>query len=335
MVRFGIVALIGCAGTSTPPVAATASTVVPRVRMVVASSHAVQFVTTSPSGLEVMAPVKLPSTVRALEWVGADPVVMLAANEYDDTGHDDPKLDGMLARITPGGGVPIAAFPASTWAMEKPVHGTDEVQHFTPQWKLIASATGELWQGRCEWGMPYDGGRCDEWIWAKLGSSPVVTTRKEPVLAPARPFPTIAPSATVKVSLVPYKKPSDEREPEDPQQKPPDTLRLHCVGPGGMLDYPPENEMDLGMTDGPIRWISTDPPVFEAARPIGGLFAVPDDSVIFESCAVSKTYPSAELVAGPSELLAMYSPERLSIRWRGRELGTLPNPTFVRFAPTK
>lgn len=81
-----------------------------------------------------------------------------------------------------------------------------------------------------------------------------------------------------------------------------------------------------------IAWISTEPPLFRATHHRYGLDGY-DETVIFEGCEVSETWQHATLVAGPQQLVAMYTQGRASIRHRGRELGALPGARFIRFQP--
>jgi len=313
-----IASAAGCAAPRATAPANRAGDRPPEVELVVAFKHSLRFVKTTPAGLAVTRTVELPSSVGGLEWVGRDPVVMLHAATYGDIAGEDPSHDGEIARITAKGYEPFPALPAETWTVKPPANA-DQVG---PQWKLVVGPAAEVWQGRCEWGGIADGGWCDQWVYARRAPAPVATVRTPPAAAPPRTLPAIAPSTTVSVSLVDA--PGDGGA----------VKILRCSDGRSTVDYPPATARNGYLGISPPVWITSDPPMYQVIKTLAG-FQAYDEPVVFEGCAESAHYTNASLEAGPDGVVAVYGGDQMSVRWRGRELGTLANVTLVRFAPTR
>jgi hypothetical protein len=327
LVRIAIAGLVlaGCwSSPSITPVPPSAE-VPPTVELAVAGRRDVRFVEASARGIVVKRTVRVPSTIAALAWVGADPIVMLLANDYDESDEDDPKHDGVIARITSTGFEPYPALPASTWAA-LPTRAGEDGFYEVSRWRVVVTATAEVWQGHCTWAHDHDHQPCDAWLWARI-DKPGPATSAEPTAAKAIALPKLTPPASPTLGFVSYSPPD-----ADAAQEP--LLRLRCSSRDHQLDYPPEDDLEFGMIENRgITWISSTPPIYQAAHGRGGFAGIVDE-VIFEGCAVSKHWKEASLVGGPSDMLAMYTSEQLSVRWRGRELGKLPGASLVRFEPS-
>jgi hypothetical protein len=311
--RFGWVLLAACSGPS-PHAPANRVTGIPEHELVVAHGREVRFARTTPTGLVVTRTVGLPATVGELEWIGAEPVVMLRA-QFDEV---DRSHDGEVARITARGYEPFATLPAKTWEVPKPADG----EKVEPKWRLVVGPAGEVWQGRCEWGGIQDGGWCDQWVYARRAPEPMTIAREQPKPAPVRNPPMISPSQTTTVKLV--------DAPGDSQS----VKVLRCSNGASSVDYPPATARDgyIGISE-PV-WITTDPPMYQVIKTSAGYTAI-DEPVMFEGCSESQHYTHASIEAGPGDLVAIYGGDQMSVRWRGRELGTLADVSLVRFAPPR
>jgi hypothetical protein len=311
--RFGWVLLAAC---SAPPPHAPANRVtgIPEHELVVTHGHELRFVRTTPTGLVVTRTVGLPAHASDLEWIGAEPVVMLQA-QFDET---DRSHDGEVARITARGYEPFAVLPAKTWAIPQPANG----EKVSPAWRLVVGPAGEVWQGRCEWGGIQDGGWCDQWVYARRAPEPLAIVRDEPKSAPVRHPPAITPSQTTIVKLV-----------DAPGER--QTVKvLRCSNGTSTVEYPPATARDgyVGISE-PV-WVTTDPPMYQVIKTSLGYTTI-DEVVMFEGCSESPHYTHASIEAGPSDLVAIYGGDQMSVRWRGRELGTLADVSLVRFAPPR
>src|SRR5690242_8088665 len=135
--RFGWVVLAACSAP-TPQAPANRVTGVPEHELVVAHGREVRFARTTSTGLVVTRTVGLPAHASDLEWIGAEPIVMLMA-PFDETDHSH---DGEVGRITARGYEPFAVLPAKTWEVPKPANA-DKVD---PSWRLVVGPAGEVWQ---------------------------------------------------------------------------------------------------------------------------------------------------------------------------------------------
>jgi hypothetical protein len=313
------VVLAACWRTTPPPPPPPPPLDAPTVRFAVANRNSVVIAEASKDGVAVKQETAVLSSIHAMYWVGTEPVVLLVASEYEDESGDDPKLDGTVGRITTKGFEAYPALPPETWkSLEKPITADNfEVSW----WDLVVTPTNEVWQGHCKRADAADMQKCLEWAWARIDVPGPATTVKP--IAPVVSTPTVAPSPRTLLAFVPF---TTKDTPPVIRQ------RLRCEYGNEQLDYPPEADLDLGMDrKAGIFWISTNPPVFQAVHQRSG-FVEYSELVIFEGCRVSRTFTGAELVGGPNDMLAMFNRKRLSVRWRGHELGTLPGATIVRFA---
>jgi hypothetical protein len=289
------------------------------VRFLAVQGATVKLIEATSAGLRELRSVQAPAEIGAVEWVGAEPVVMLEA-----FGEGEAARHGEIGRITERGYEPFAALPAATWEITPAPEGFD---HFhTPHWKLIVSADGSIWQGRCEWGYFGDGDACTEFVYARLSPPPVATVREEPRsgrpvfrLAPTPPF------MTTQVVLVNVDRPPTEDEPK----REPITI-LRCTQAGKTTEYPPADDREHGLS-GEITWLSTEPPMYLVERWDEGEEPYLR-SILFEGCAESPTFASAKVEPGPGGVFAIIG-EQTSIRWGERELGRLEGGGQIRFAP--
>lgn len=318
-----IVVAAGC-GSHPTKIANQVADRVPEARLVAISGRTTRFLTVANGKLVVEHSVELPSTAGTIAWLDKDPVVILAAPMYDESGAGDSKRDGEVGRITAHGFEPMqvparAAWPAKA-ASTDPQFANDFSPLDPPHYKLVEDAAGVLWIGECGfWGGP-DGGWCDQWYFARL-APPFAITKTEPTAARPRALPTIAPSASTKLALV--KVPREERGP---------ISILECRQDGKVTQYPAADARDGYFGIEEPTWITTDPTMYAAVRGDEGYMGI-STLVVFEGCAPSATYEHAKLVGGPSDLIAIYTADKLSVRWRGHELGTLSGAQLVSFAP--
>ena len=291
------------------------------VRFLAAHGATVQLMEATPAGLRLLRSVQAPAAIAAVEWVGAAPVVMLEA-----FGEGEAARNGEIGRITERGYEPLAALPAATWAIAPAPEGLDRFH--TPHWKLIVTADGAIWQGRCEWGYFGDGDACTEFVYARLAPAPVATVREEPRSGrPVFRLPPTPPSPTTRVELVDVDRPSTA---DEPRRAPIKILR--CTQGGRTIEYPPKGDREHGMS-GEITWLSTEPPMYSVERWEEGEEPYLR-SILFEGCAESRTYATAEVEPGPDGVFAIVG-EETSLRWRARELGRLAGGAQIRFAPPR
>jgi hypothetical protein len=317
-IAFAAAVLAACWRTTPPAQPPTPQIEAPTVRLAVANRNHVMITEVSATGIAVKYQATLGSSVTAMYWAGADPVVQLLATSWDEETTDDSSLDGTIGRITEQGFVAYPALPPSTWThLDVPV--TDDTFEVS-WWNLVVTPTNEVWQGRCKRAKAEAMDACVEWAWARIDVPGAVSKDKpaEHVVA----LPVIQPSPRTLVAFVPFQAKDDKVE----------RMRLHCEHEAERLDYPSEADLELGMSrQAGIRWISTTPPVFQAVHRRRG-FRNYSELVVFEGCAVSRGFQNAELIGGPGEMIAMFNRKKLSVRWRGHELGTLPGATIARFA---
>ncbi len=325
---------IGCGGAAHAPSAVPASIEpLPKVRFVVANERSVQRVETSPTGLVVTGAWTLPAIVDEIEWAGEDPVVMLRS----DAG--DPEL----GRITAEGYRPFPQLPPTTWTTPPPPKGF--ARYDPPEWRLIvakAAAGDEIWQGRCEWGVVGHAGTCSQWRYARLAPEPAAVVTEEPKPRGRPPLPTIAASGSIQLALVAVASDGGRRRhrPEnelDRHHGPVSPLNfepfkmLTCTSPGSArVEYPPVGERDESIRITGVTWLRTEPPLYEVTELVEGQY---DKHVIFEGCTPKPGFDGAELAGGPHDMLAISLGSSISVRWKGREIGTLPGVGTVRFAP--
>jgi hypothetical protein len=275
----------------------------------------VTFFEATPAGVRELRRVELPIQPDQIEWDGGDPVVMTD--------------DGALGRITARGYEALPQVPAASWAVAPPDEGLD---HFdSPQWKLIVTPGGEIWQGRCEWGYIGDGDDCTEFVYARVdrppGEAPEPATHDEPVSGREEyKLPAIPPSTAVKVEL--FEIPSTAT----PDQAKPELVKLlRCTQGGKTIEYPPPDDRYYLGLGGELTWLSAEPPMFTVSRWEQGEsdYLHP---VILEGCAESEAYGSADVVPGPGGLFAIVG-DKTSLRWGGKELRVFDERAVVRFAP--
>ena len=298
----------------------------------------VRFATTGPTGIAVTATITVPGSISSLAWAGHDPVVML------DTGE--------VGKLTRNGYERFAPVPAARWKIPKP-HVTAEPDMPTgrfddPRWRLLVDDAGAVWQARCDWGWDLqgiahhcipEGGRCDAWVYARVSSSPLTISRKEPKLvfdsaAPPRgepsntgPLPAIAPSSVVHAELVDV-----PLSAEEPTQR---RSVVRCTQAGATIQYPSDDDRDMRDNEGDgvseLTWLSQTPPMFAVARRAGCLDTT---WIVFEGCQPASDYTGA-IMAGPQDTVVLPTSRGLTVRWHGNLIGTLEGAHDVAFAPAR
>jgi len=295
--------------------------VVPTHAFVVAHDETLDFAEVSPGGVKVTRTVTLPSYIEDVVWVGADPVVHLTGDPDDETQR------GEMGVVTAKGYVPFPRVSAKTWTIAKP---PEELDHFdTPWWKLVVTASNEVWQGRCEYGYYGDGDACLTWRYVQLSPKPGVVQEAMPAEAPGFKLATIAASKTTTLSLATVTpEPFDDGEPREPYKV------LRCTSKGEIVEWPEGDGRDgfHGITH--IAWLRTEPPLYRVTFLEDGL-DVHETDLIFAGCAPAEGWADAGIEAGPHELYALrnYETETIAIHWRGDEVGKLAGTGIVRFAP--
>jgi hypothetical protein len=318
------IAATSCGGKTDGPIAiANRSAEPPPAVVLIVADHSaegrsrVRFVATTRAGLVTTRTIALPADVAVLAWVGPEPVVMLVGGEHE----------GEVGRISSTGYEPFAAVPVTLSSVPRPSASSEHLD--TPKWRLTVEATGAVWQGRCDWGytphaVAYHGaekdGWCDAWVDARVWPGPITISHVAPSAAPERELPVIPPPTTTKVEIVTLKGS--------------DKTILRCTQADKTIEYPPEDQRDsfLGVHD--LTWLATAPPMFRIVETLG---APPrpsvDMPVMFEGCELSPDYASASVVVGPHDLSAIVTYDKVSVRQRGKELGTLSEISLLRFAP--
>ena len=313
-----LVALAACSSAAPPLASSAPASEPPAIRVAIAGRREVAIANVSKAGVVVQRTVKVPSTIDTMYWVGEDPVIMLVANAYDEDGLDDAKLDGTIGRITANGFEAYTRLAPETWkSLETPAtNGYFAVA----RWKLVVTPTNEVWQGHCARAYEADDQPCQAWAWARV-DVPGLARAQAPE-AHATTVPSVAASPRVALRFV-----------EVARHELDAVHRIRCEDGNTTLEFPTDDELDGGIDkQHGITWISTDPPIFHAIHLRHGYVGF-EEEVIFEGCGVSETYKNATLVGGPRDFLALHTASKLTIRWRGRELATLPGAHLVRFAP--
>jgi hypothetical protein len=323
--------------------ASSASSPIPQIELVATDlfedEHTrVRFATTGPTGIVVTDTISVPGVIKALAWAGQDPVVMLETGEV-----------GRLARKGYERFTPVRA---AQWKIPKPHVAAEPdmpTERFdTPRWRLIVDDAGAVWQARCDWGWDLhgvmhhcipEGGRCDAWVYARVSSTPVTISQKEPTLvfdsgAPTRgeppntgPLPDVAPSSAIHAEIVQVPLSADE-----PNQS---RSVVRCTKGGATIQYPTDDDRDLRDNEGDgvseLSWLSTTPPMFAVARRVGCLDM---EWVVFEGCQPSNDYTGV-IETGPQDMVAIPTTAGLSLRWRGQLVGTLDGANDIAFAPAR
>jgi hypothetical protein len=282
-----------------------------------AGGSRLRFVAIADDGLVVTRTLTIPGEVETIAWVGAEPIVLLGGD-----GHD-----GEVGAITRTGYVPFPTVPAATWRSTRPGESSDPLD--PPMWRLTVDATGAVWQGHCDWGHRAgsiawhgagDGNWCDAWVDARISPAPLMIARVEPRPL-AYELAAIAPSTTTKLELVPLG-PDGGNE------------ILRCTEAGTTIEYPPDNQREDFRGIRELTWLSTSPPMVQFVESMGdGNRPSHDETVIFEGCAASPDYQQASVAAGPHELTAIFTYDKLSLRRSGKALGTLDHVAKLCFAP--
>jgi len=296
----------------------------------------VRFATTGPTGIAVTATIAVPGTIASLTWAGPDPVVML------DTGE--------VGKLTRKGYERFAPVPAARWQIPKPHVATEPdmpTERFeTPRWRLLVDNAGAVWQARCDWGWDLhgvmhhcipEGGRCDAWVYARVSSSPLTISQKEPTLAfdsgsasrgepsDTGPLPQVAPSSAIRAELVDV-----PLSPDEPSQS---RSVVRCTQAGATIQYPTDDDRDMRDNEGDgvssLTWLSQTPPIFAVARRIGCLDT---EWVVFEGCKVSSDYTGA-IMSGPQDTVVIPTSTGLTLRWHGALIGALDGAHDFAFAP--
>jgi hypothetical protein len=334
-----IATLAACWSQSAPAKLPRLSDPIP-AQLAIVDDREVRVVEVSPGGAKLLRSAKVPAPVETLEWVGADPVVLLQRHGLDNCGmpedayrshaayeaaeHNctaDPKLDGTIGRVAPTGFVPYAALPESTWAVMSD-HSKDGEPCTTGCWSLAVTGSGDVWQGHCKWMFSADGSdHCLEWYYARIDRpGPAVKEQPERRLPPA--LPSVPASPRVKVTFSRATPPphfeSDEPEPR---------RQLRCELAGRTVEYPELNELDAGMQK-EVVWLATEPPMFAAWHGHDGLIGS-SELIVFERCKPTKY---AKLVTGPNELVALVR-DTVEVRRRGELVGVTDGSQLVAFAP--
>lgn len=310
-----------------PPAPVTVDPATPKVQLVVVAGAVLRFVDTGPTGLVITRTVTLPSTIETLRWAGPEPVVLLSSDASDPAA--DRAHFGEIGKITATGYVPFPRLPDATWTMPKPKNIDDHQD--PPRWHLYVTASGEIWQGRCEWGFVGEGMDCDAWIYARLAPGPLKVTRKEPRELGARSLPKIA--ASTRVSLVTTK--SKPRAAADGSKRKPYDI-LKCTIDGRTLEIPADHETD-GSFDhvAGVTWLRTEPPMFQVRSSFNGLYPGLTSYAIYEGCDKVDALDSASIIGGPKDMIAIQTqePKQVTVHWKGQAIGTLADADFVSFSP--
>jgi hypothetical protein len=235
--------------------------------------------------------------------------------------------DGVVARVTGDAAVPIPLPPARTWTVP---HQKGERRFSPPNQHLVATAAGELWLGRCEWGDPNpEAPSCNEWAYARIlpAATPPPVQREAPAARAGFAAPAVTPPASPVVAIALERLP--DAGPDDRAPGAPRTI-LRCTDKGRTIEYPAGDERDeIFMGIEAVTWLSADPPLF-AADAVAGGFAPTTHTAVFEGCTAVVT--GAQLVYGPRDVVAVLADGQASIRWHGRELGK-GTASWLEFAP--
>jgi hypothetical protein len=305
------VAAASCGGRNGVPSVPT-TTGPPEVTFVASDDNTVRFVRVGATTIVVTRTVTVPGLIAELVWVGREPVVMLD--------------DGEVGHISASGYEPFPRVPESLWTIAEP--DAQSLHLDTPLWQLIGDTAGVAWQARCDWGLgKLKNGdvACDAWLYARVPASPTTISRTQPTAAPALAFPDVAPSSRITAEIV-----SAPADAPDVPGKP----ILRCTAAGTTSDFPPADQRFdvgryafVGVDD--LVWLATEPPMFRITVAV----ASQRIDLVFDGCDVSTAFGHAHVTAGPHEVVAIFTDQKLSVRRHGREIGTLDDVRIVRFAP--
>jgi hypothetical protein len=317
---------VGCKGDAPPSSAATKPLAVAPVpaspavqRLVVAAERTAQLVEIG-SAARIIETVALPSTVEGVVWIGRDPIALLVAHAAPGEAAAGQDLDGTVGALTGSGFVAMPRLPASTWT-RKPREGTQKLEQ--ARWGLIASTSGELWLGRCDWGGYADGMTiCDDWLWARLGGPFALSSVTSPEFVDVpHTWPTVAPSSAVAISFAPIQDHADR-------------FVMTCRAGSATTTFPDDPNEDDSADRTSVNWLSTDPPMFAVDEVRAG-FEVTAHTTVFEGCEPSNRFGEATGYSGPAGLFVLASTRAASLRRDGKELLALPGAERVVFAPER
>ncbi len=290
------------------------------------------------NGVEVTRTVTLPGHVAQLDWAGSDPVVLLGDGWCVRDCKKSPH-DGEVGTVSASGYHPVPSPPAAAWTAlsnSQPGREAGETKLSVPWWSLVVSSANEVWLGRCTRGWEGDGhqGCSEEWLYSRLTPGPEVTTFVAPEAAPHFALPVLAAPTAVRVDFIedPQRKKSDAAAAKDATTPPQATHYLRCTEGNDVREFPPEHERIYAHDVKNLAWLSTEPPLFQVDEWSDGIEWTPR-ATIYEGCKPSKQFDGASIVGGPGDAIAILAKGHLSIRIRGREVGTLENVAAVRFAP--
>ncbi len=305
-------------------------------------SDRVQVVAVTPGGTKTVRDVALPSYLVELQWVLADPIVLLGRpdpdrcmmpEEYYKSHADfveaergcafDPAQDGVIGRITARGFVAYPKLPESTWAALK-----QPGEHHTACafrcWQLAIRDTA-IYQGHCIAAFSADGMEiCDDWMYArvdvpgpamaKLPKSPPPSPSPAPqARSKAKPF-EVRPSPHVTIEFV-----AQEEEARYGGR----LTQLRCTQ-GPQTTLYPGTDLDLGMGE-TVEWLTTDPPRFLAFHGHDGMTGS-IENVMFEGCTPREI---GRVVQGPDDMQIV---DGMLLR-HGKVLGHVPGARLVDFSP--
>ena len=298
------------------PDAAPPREVLPVVRFAISSESAVSIYETGANGLALVHTTKVDGLDYDYDLVWTAPDAL-----YLRAGAAVSKLDGDAL-------APVALPPAKTFATS---HQKDEQRFDPPQQRLIATANGELWLGRCGWG--YQGPEvesCQEWAYARLAPAPVITRRDAPESAPDFAHPAIAPPSSVTASI--ELEHVIDAGPDDSAHDPQKILR--CTTAVKTIAWPAPDDREGGSFGGmsDLVWLSADPPVFTANRIEYGLADAIPVPQVFTGCAPQQYESGIEVVYGPHDVVAIVVDGKATVRWHGHAFTPIDANRLV-FAP--
>jgi hypothetical protein len=301
----------------------------PKAKLAIARGDVVEIHELTPTGLVQVQSAKLPATAVALEWVGPEPVVMLAATRHRDIRPlwegwstdaigSDP-IDGVVGRVTSKGFEVYPRPPDAKWSK---LRETKHIGKPFSSWSLHVGADASVWVSHCLFYVSpsqSEGFGCEDSREARL-DAPAGNDKKADG-PPYRPAPKVAPATTIKITF----RPLPDR---------PEAMQLHCNSPGGNVAYPAKDDpVDKGM-DEELRWYANEPPIYASMNQFSG-YVTHGPVIVFEGCAVSKSLQNPELEVGFDGLTALYTDDKLFVIWQGRVVAEKPGASVVRFAPPR
>ncbi|MEZ4368098.1 MAG: hypothetical protein R2939_17725 [Kofleriaceae bacterium] len=309
--------------------------------MLVTSASRATFYRIDGDRLVVAREASLPGAVADVDWVGAEPVVLIA----DSTEDGSERME--LGAIGELGYRPIAVPVGELWAVE---HGEDLEYFDEPRWSLDVDADGAVWLGRCEWGYLADDNPCTEWVYARVEGGPLITRRDRPDEPEVGRAQVTAPASPV-FGVAEVEEDDDQDDGEDDEDGDddddgddhddrPDARELSCRdAAGAIVTWPGEDDSDVRDVES-VSWLANEPAIARVWAWREG-YDYTLESTVFEGCAPSPRFADAEVIAGPGGAIALRTERHVGVIVGGRLLDTLELPggedgpwfSSVTFAP--